>query len=707
MFVFGTQYLRGATPARDQWEKDLYNIRSYGFNTVRAWFLWNTLEKAEGEIDYDYIDTFLSIARKNDIDVGILFHLHACPAWAVKKYSKYFYVNEDALPFEPAVRPNTPGGGWPGLCFDNAEVRDMEQGFIEKVVSHTKNYANVAFYEPMNEPHQWVDLKKTPCGVFCYCDASVAKFQVWLENKYHDIAELNKAWGMFYSSFDEVRPPRWFSSYSDYTDWRLFTMDNVAEEIAFRTDIIKANDTKPVIAHAWGGGMTTCPQLGGMAFDDWKNAKIFDKWGYSAFPNTAADCPSLGLGCDSTRCAAGGKEYWQSELTAGLVGTGLNIKGRVDDDTFDKFSLESIRHGATGLLYWQYRKERFGTEFGGFSMVDYNGDPTNLSLRASKLCNMLQENADIFKGGKQSEAQVALVFSVRSTIAAWSANDKIDNKFSVDSLTGYYKMFWEENIITDILHEEFADNLEKYKLIVLPSPYALSPAFVEKLKKYVQNGGTVISDPFFGAYDDTMALSFFVPGYDTIDMFGAQEDDITLCDSIKLTDGDAEYTLNGNRHMETFRNVTGKALYSYSDGTPAVVKNSFGKGTAIISGVNLGLCYSSKTLVSDDIVSKDIANASIDAKKIVMKISDEAGVDKNICSAADVKVSYIKTDSLQDADIMILINSSDKKSDGTVKTEREYKSCCDVYGNAVCAIGKSGMDFSVEANKCAVIKLYK
>ena len=51
MFVFGTQYLRGASPERDQWERDLANIKAYGFNTIRAWLVWNAIEKSEGEIE--------------------------------------------------------------------------------------------------------------------------------------------------------------------------------------------------------------------------------------------------------------------------------------------------------------------------------------------------------------------------------------------------------------------------------------------------------------------------------------------------------------------------------------------------------------------------------------------------------------------------------------------------------------------------------
>ena len=62
MFIFGTQYLRGSTPHPDQWERDMENMKNHGFNTIRAWMVWSHIEKAEGEIDYDYISSFLNCA---------------------------------------------------------------------------------------------------------------------------------------------------------------------------------------------------------------------------------------------------------------------------------------------------------------------------------------------------------------------------------------------------------------------------------------------------------------------------------------------------------------------------------------------------------------------------------------------------------------------------------------------------------------------
>lgn len=702
-FVFGTQYLRGASPAKDQWDRDMDSMKRLGFNTIRAWLVWNACERYEGEIDFDYITSFLNCARAHELDVGVLFHMHACPAWAVEKYSKYFYVSEDNLPFEPAVRANTPSGGWPGLCFDNDEVREMEERFIRGVIGETSKYENVAFYEPMNEPHQWVDMTRSPNGMYCYCPATTRKFRQWLKVKYGDISALNAAWGHFYGSFDEVRPPRWISAYSDYTDFRLFTMDNVAEEIAFRARVIRDCDTKPVIAHAWGGGAITCAQLGGMAFDDWKNAKVFDKWGFSAFPRDAKSASTLAMGCDATRCAADGKEFWQSELTAGMWGTGLHQGGRMDDDTFLNLSLESIRHGAKGLLYWQFRKERFGAEFGGYAMTDYDGGPTNLSRCAGRLGEMLKRNGDVLSAGALPRAEVAVLFSIRSYLAVWLSNGRHENKAAIDAVNGYYRVLWEENIPVDILHEDFFGDLSGYRLIILPCACAVSPAFAEALKTYIAGGGTVLSDPYFGAFDKDMQLSYAVPGYGFAEIFGAREDDIREGDAREIVYRSETHRVTGLLMNETFRDVAADALATYADGTPAILSHRWGRGRAILSGVSLGNSCAEGALISDDILADGQNRQSTLARRVVLDLCADCGVRPNPCDAPGVKASVYETDDGNGC--VILINSAAEPAEGRVRLNASYAACSEELGAPHASLADNALRFRLAPHESAVIRL--
>lgn len=675
MFVFGTQYLRGASPAEDQWEKDMAHMKALHFNTIRAWIVWNAFEREEGVVDTAPLSRFLTLAEKYGLSVGLLFHLHAAPAWAVEKYPEYFYVNENGEAFEPAVRANTPGGGWPGLCFDHDEVRLIERRFITAIVTEARKHPNVAFYEPMNEPHEWVNfLKPGPADFYCYCPQSVRKFRLWLQKKYGTIDALNASWGHFYAGFDEIRPPRWASAYTDYTDFRLFTMDNVAEEIAFRRDVIKELDSRPVIAHSWGGGAITCANLGGMAFDDWKNAAVFDKWGFSAFPASEDDLPMLSLGCAATRCASAGKEYWQSELTAGINGTGLFQRGRIDDETFDMFSLESLRQGARGLLYWQYRKERYGSEFGGFALTDYDGEDTNLSVRAGKLSQMLQENADIFGSSAPEPAEVALVFSIRSYLANWCEN-KGDNKFAVDSMSGYYRMLYEENIPADILHEAFPEDLSRYKAVLLPSPFAVSPEMAEALKEYIKNGGLLISDPLFGLFDKDMLLTDRMPGLGFREVFGCRTFDQKSAETILTENGQR---IEGSRQRELYADVTAEVLIKDEDGRPLVLKNTYGKGTAVLAGFNLGYTYSQRTLISDDITNHDRANSGSFSKDLVLGLLKEAGVTENPVSVPGIRKSVLKAEA---GSAVILMNSEDREITGRLALGETYRSIRQIYGD--------------------------
>ena len=118
-----------------------------------------------------------------------------------------------------------------------------------------------------------------------------------------------------------MRPPTWRFGYTDYIDFRQSTMDNVAERIRWGSDVIRRHDGRPVIAHAWGGGAIQCANIGAMAFDDWRNAEPFDKWGCSALPASHRENVIIGLCTDSTRGAAQGKEMWQAELGLGDVGS--------------------------------------------------------------------------------------------------------------------------------------------------------------------------------------------------------------------------------------------------------------------------------------------------------------------------------------------------------------------------------------------------
>lgn len=682
MFVFGAQYLRGFTPYREDWDRDMALMKKCGFNTVRAWIVWNAVQKNETDIDYDYLNKFLDAAGKNDIKVGFLFHLRGAPEWLTKKYPQYYYVNAEGRPFEPSVRPNTPSGGWPGLCFDYPEVQKLENEFIASVVKNLSHRKEIAFWEPMNEPHQWVDLATDPVGTFCYCPATREKFRLWLKNKYKSIDSLNFAWGRHHNDWDEVRPPTWRFGYTDYIDFRTFTIENIKEEITRRSEVIRKHDNRPVISHAWGGGTITCPNIGAMAFDDWKNAEVFDMWGYSAFPDSYKQNVMLGLGTDATRSAAGGKTIWQSELGAGDVGSGLDRKGRVKPEVVAGWTWESIRHGAKGILYWQYRKEKHGPEFAMPALTDYAGNMTENLEKVTEINKVLQENEELFANSKVEDAKVAIVFSMNTFMVDWC--DHRDSNLSIDSVSGYYRMFWEENIPVDILHEDFMtkEDIMRYKLVILPLPAALSANARQVLESYVKQGGNLLSDPYFCPYTTDFHLDECVPGDGYDNIFGCQEKDIYKATSpVKIIYEDKTYDISNGHFEEHFLLAGGKALAVYhAYGDPVLVDNQYGKGRTIISGLNLGLSYSPRLGVGDDFIRNQEETVTAGAKEIVLDIVGKIGIHSSlILDCRFIQGGFLCNDNHED--ILILINNSEHQQLCSVEIPKRYKSCKNIIDN--------------------------
>ena len=91
-----------------------------------------------------------------------------------------------------------------------------------------------------------------------------------------------------------------------------------------------------------------------------------------------------------------------------------------------------------------------------------------------------------------------------------------------------------------------------------------------------------------------------------------------------------------------------------------------------------------------------------------MKLCTQAGIRPNICSAEGVKVSYLKTDAEQySADALILINSSKKAAKGSIHLDRSYIECMLILGNPIAQLKDSVLEFTLNADESAVIRLQR
>lgn len=131
--------------------------------------------------------------------------------------------------------------------------------------------------------------------------------------------------------------------------------------------------------------------------------------------------------------------------------------------------------------------------------------------------------------------QVAIVYDVENRwaldAAAGPRNKDKDEKY-VKTLLTHYRPFWDKGVQVDIV--DMDGDISKYKLVIAPMLYMYRAGFEKKMRKFVENGGTLVTTYWSGIVDDTdLCKMGGLPG-DMMDGFGVWNEEIdSLPDGMK------------------------------------------------------------------------------------------------------------------------------------------------------------------------------
>lgn len=562
-FPFGAQYLRATMPERKDWRRDFERAAKQGLNVLRVWIVWSYYHTTPERVKCDDLIYLLDLAEENGIKLVFLLNLESCPAWLARIYPEERYVSGDEVSIGLQAVSNQPSGGWPGLCWDNPGVRYYAELFVKEIVTRLKDHPALLLWECMNEPicepTRHLSFHVIPeRRLFCYCSRTIVQYRRWLEYKYGSIENLNYNWGSAFGGFDEITPPAYRNTYHDMIDWRLFAMDNLAELVKWRTELIKKYDQDHVVmSHSVGGGTLRTP-FQYFANDDWKIAEAVDQFGLSAFPpenyaSTAAYCLSI----DAVRSACSGKKsFWQAELKGNVFLPPLERSLALDPRYLSIWVWQSIARGAKGVLFWSYRPERHGTEDGNLGLTEVDGSLSDRTKQIAHDARVISTYSRVLLDARPIDADVALLFSPTSYLINWISSGSMD--MSKKTLMQIYQMLWECNIPCDILHEDYLNDLRKYKVVVVPYAFRLSPSVVTKLKDYVFHGGLLIAGAMTCEYDERLMLSKTAPGMGLHEVFGAVRATAQSVTECRIQIGDL--TLLGKDYLETYTVTTADVM---------------------------------------------------------------------------------------------------------------------------------------------------
>lgn len=591
VFPYGAVYFRKSNPPEEDWERDHQTAAKLGMNTFRHWFMWSSIEVAPGKYDWRDYDRMMDLAAKNGIKVVIAELITAAPEWMYRKYPHARFLSSDGTVVNSSIGGSSATGGFPGLCLDNPEVRAAAEKFLVALVAHYRNHPALLSYDLWNEnTYNGGNPKK----MYCYCDATKRKLREWLKSHYGTIEQTARAWNRYsYSSYEDVEPPHDFNGYAESLDWLQFRLDDAFELFHWRTQLFRKNDPNhQVIAHGVAGTLESLPSS---AHDEWRSAAEVDTWGFTFVASRKGDEPWKQFqAVDLVRGGSRGKPFWHAEAEAGPLWMQPQVinrpreDGRIPDENDVRlWNLVSCAGGATGILYPRWRPLLDGPLFGAFGAFGMDGSVTPRAEMAGKFANWANSHPQVWKS-HPAKGDVGLVFAPESEIFNYVQQG--DTNFYAQSIRGAYQAFFDSNIQADFVS---LDDLAQYKIVYLAYPVMLKKDSVAKLRAYVEQGGTLISEGLPAYFGDRGHASATQPNYGLDELFGARESYVEFTPDLleNLSLKVSGHQIDGRYFLQEYEAKGGRAVGTYANGHIAAVENQHAKGRTLLVGTFPGAGY--------------------------------------------------------------------------------------------------------------------
>jgi beta-galactosidase len=598
--------LSDITPeSREEWRRDLEQIKALGFNTVRTWVEWAKCEPTRGEYRFDNLKLLMELAGEVGLKVFIQMYVDSAPDWVAQEFPHGLFETQSGIKVYPQAAP--------GACTDNGDVREAVLNFYTETAKVASSYPNFFGWDLWSEPHiiNWAHIDYVPNVQFCFCPGTRARFRDWLRGKYGEIGELNRAWYRNFTEWTEVDPPRFSTilSYTDFIDWKMFIYEKLVEDMRMRYEAVRKGDASNIItAHAVGASLFQSPYVGAGATDDFLMSRPLDFYGVSIYPkhnhpDRHWSLTTLRTVMDFTRSANREKGGWYvGELQAGMGTIALLVSDPVTPDDHRIWAWSAIAKGAKGVNIYAYYPMSSGYEAGGYGLVNLDGTVTERAVHAGNIARVVDKNQSLFLTSTPVKAKVGIVYNPLSQMVGGMQRRDYPAAHT-NSLIGYFRAFADRNVPVDFIHREHIERgeLAQYDLVIVPWPIMITREMADGLKSYVENGGYVFAEARIGWNDERGYASEIIPGLGLHEVFGVREHEVRMREDIpiEITDtnhpaskgfkaGDKLKGMLYAKSVEPLENRTIDILARLEDGSPALVSARYGKGEAMLIGSYLG-----------------------------------------------------------------------------------------------------------------------
>jgi len=236
-------------------------------------------------------------------------------------------------------------------------------------------------------------------------------------------------------------------------------------------------------------------------------------------------------------------------------------------------------------MFFQMRRSRGCCEkFHGAIIDHYASENTRVFRETAALGAELKKLGDSFLGSRLSSEAAVLFDWDNWWASAFSAGPTRDMNYIEESFR-FYDALARQNISVDIIGLETP--FDSYKILFAPILYMIKPGIAEKLETFVHNGGIFITTYFSGMADerDLVTTKGYPGELRSLCGLWVEETDALPPDQFNrlvIKDGPLAGTWKADLLCDIIHPENAQTIACYADdfyaGTPAVCRNSFGKG---------------------------------------------------------------------------------------------------------------------------------
>lgn len=612
--LYGVAYYDEYMPY-DRLEKDVEMMKKAGINVVRiAESTWSTCEPQPGVFDFSHVERVIDAMEIAGIHVIIGTPTYAIPTWMVKAH--------------PDVLAETKSGR--GI-YGPRQIMDIThpvylfyaERVIRKLMECTAHRKCVIGFQVDNETKYYGTAGKNV----------QERFVKYLREKFNDNLDLmNREFGLDYWS-------NRINAWEDFPDVRGTINGSLGAEFEKfqRTLVDEFLNWQAAIVNEY----RRADQFITHNFDfEWRG------YSYGVQPEVNHKHASKALtiaGCDIYHPT-------QDILTGAEIAFGGDMTRSLKNDNYlvleteaqgyaqwvpykGQLRLQAYSHlasGANSVMYWHWHSihNSFETYWKGLLSHDFQENATyreacivgkEFAEYGSHLINLKKKNDVAIL--VSNEALTALKWFPLS-MANWGKGEMDYNNI----VRWIYDELYRMNVECDFIWPETED-LDKYKVIILPALYAAPEELLHRLNKYVEQGGNLLATFKTAFTNDNIKVSHEVQPHILRECLGIQYNQFTIPNNIKLTG-----TMIGDRtdssaelFMELVKTEGAQILASYDHYNwgeyAAVTENHYGQGTAAYIGTKVDRKTLNSVLVSV------LTNAGVELAEVQFPVIIRKGIN--------------------------------------------------------------------------------